>query len=72
MKVSKLIALLKKMPQNLNVGFSHQDNTDYEVAGWAGGVVLFDKKDHNPDIFSHHTDRDAFESMPNRCVVIRG
>jgi len=34
MNVKKLILLLKKMPQNLEVGVAMNDNSEHDVAGW--------------------------------------
>ena len=38
--VRKLIAELKKMPQNLPVGVAMQDNMETEVVGWVGYPIV--------------------------------
>ena len=46
--VRKLIAELKKMPQNLPVGIAMQDNMENEVAGWVG-YLLETTDDYDPE-----------------------
>lgn len=45
MKVKQLISKLKKMPQNMEVGFSHHDNMEGEVAAWVDSVNEVDEVD---------------------------
>jgi hypothetical protein len=45
MKVKQLIRKLKRMPQDLNVGYAHHDNSDGEVAGWVDSVGEADEVD---------------------------
>ena len=45
MNVKQLIRALKKMPQNLEVGFSHHDNSDGEIAAWVESVSMVDEVD---------------------------
>jgi len=40
MNVKKLILLLKKMPQNLEVGVAMNDNSEHDVAGWVCSVII--------------------------------
>ena len=45
MKVKELIKKLKKMPPDLEVGVSHHDNKDGEVAGWVCDASIEDEVD---------------------------
>lgn len=73
MKVKKLIAELKKMPQNLDVKYAHHDNMIYEAAGETDSIMLFDKQDYpQEDRLSGSDDLYMFDNMPNQCVIIRG
>jgi hypothetical protein len=72
MKVNQLIKALQKMPQNLEVGYAHGDNREYEVAGWCIGVMLFDKSEYSEDDIYLEDDKEAFRGMRKRCVIIRG
>ena len=73
MTVRQLIAQLKKMPQNLQVAIAEQDNSEYEASGWVGRTMLFDKKDFpTHERVSGPENEDMFNSMPKKCVIIRG
>ena len=72
MKVKQLIKALQKMPQELEVGYSHGDNREYEVAGWCIGVMLFDKSEFSEDDICLKDDKEAFRNMRDKCVIIRG
>ena len=65
MTVRKLISLLKKMPQHLEVGVSAHDNAEWEVGAWPCSVFLLDKRD-----FAHITDEPMLDDTPDRCVII--
>lgn len=71
MKVKQLIKELKKLPQNLEVGFANHDNYDYEIAGWSSCVVMIEKKDYENENFPCPSDKDIFDGMPNKYVSIR-
>jgi len=43
MTAKQLIAKLRTMPPDAEVGFSSHDNSEYEVQGWALHVDLKDK-----------------------------
>lgn len=60
--VRKLISELKKMPQNLKVGVSMHDNTEYEVAAWVSQVY------DGIEDFSDYSDEDE-NGEP--CVFLR-
>jgi hypothetical protein len=64
--VRKLISLLKKMPQNLEVGVAAHDNSEWEVPAWPCSVFLFERKD-----FLHIKNEPMVDDAPDKCVVIR-
>ena len=68
MKVGQLIAQLKKLPKNLRVGVAHHDNNEEECAGWVFNILEFDKEDFDIDDVE---DKQIFEDMPDRCVILR-
>ena len=72
MTVKQLIAKLQKMPQNLPVVYSHNDNTEWETAGDVFSVTLLDKDEIKPGYKLGRYDQDRYDSMPKRQVVIRG
>lgn len=72
MKVKQLIKELQKMPQNLDVFYAHHDNCAHETAGDCFSVMLFEKKDYSVDDIRLREDKERFEDMPTKCVVIRG
>lgn len=72
MTVKQLIAKLRKMPQNLPVVYSHQDNSEWETAGEICSVVLLDKNEVAPSFKVDQYDQERYDSMPERQVVIRG
>lgn len=65
MTVRKLISLLKKMPQHLEVGVSAHDNSEWEIGGWPCSVVLLDKRN-----YTYITDEPMLDDLPDRCVNI--
>lgn len=69
MKVKQLIRELKKMPQNLEVGFASHDNSESEIQGWAFSTEHVVKSE-----VAEPTLRDeisCFETMPEEWVSIR-
>ena len=74
MTVRGLIKLLRKMPQDLQVGYSAHDNSAHEIADWVHDVTLFDKDD--PEFECSYTeceeDRRWYDDQPERAVVLRG
>ena len=72
MTVQKLIYLLKKMPQHLDVGYSAHDNSEHEVGGNISSVILLVKKEIDPDGIAGADSRDMYDSLPARIVVLRG
>ena len=74
MTVRKLISLLKKMPQNLQVGHADGDNSLWEVSSWPRSVFLLDKASSDVPSKGYLTkeDQDCLDSLPDRVVVIRG
>ena len=65
MTVRKLISLLKKMPQHLEVGVSAHDNSEWEIGAWPCSVTLFKKAD-----WAHITDEPMLDDLPDSCVNI--
>ena len=72
MTVKQLIAELKKQPQKLNVEYAHHDNPEWESAGDVFSVELFEKSDYISNPATLRDDRERFESMPDRVVILRG
>ena len=72
MTVKQLIAKLKKMPQNLEVGFSSSDNSEYEISDWPTKVWLFDKKEIPAPDWINDYDRECYDGLPDKAVVIHG
>lgn len=74
MTARKLISLLKKMPQNLQVQFSAHDNHEWELAGDICSVTLFDKSDPDcqPVGRLNNEDQQWYDDQPDRAVVLRG
>ena len=70
MKVKDLIKELKKMPQNIEVGFRHHDNSEWEVAGWLETVDLFDKKRNKPESYICEEEKNIFKSLPSIFVIL--
>jgi hypothetical protein len=74
MKVKKLIALLKKMPPDLDVYMADHDHSEYETNSLIGDVCLVDKSEmdnyakhlHKNDLFYR-----SFNSTDEVYVVIR-
>jgi hypothetical protein len=71
MTVKELIKELKKMPPNLRIGYSAHDNYDNEIADWISNVSLFSKKGFNDSHLSSDRDRDCFNDLPDKAVVLR-
>lgn len=70
MKVKDLIKELKKMPQNLEVGFSSHDNEAHELQGWAcycDHII----KDQHIDKPMLAEDLACLKDMPDEWVSIR-
>ena len=72
MKVKKLISELKKMPQNLEVGYAHHDNNEWEIAGDVFSVDLFDKDECECPSYVKGSDREWYDSQPQQVVILRG
>ncbi len=70
MKAHQLAKLLLKMP-NVEVGYSHGDNSQHEVAGWCSSVDLLVKSELDTSDFND-LDMDMYNGLPPRTVVIRG
>jgi hypothetical protein len=71
MTVKQLISRLQKMPQNLQVGVSAGDNSPWEIADYPVRVELFDKGEMELPDWISSTDQAAYNSQPQRAVVIR-
>lgn len=72
MKVKKLIALLKKMPQDLDVFYSCHDNAAWELADVPRSVSYGCKSDYVDDVKAYGEDSQRmFERNPEEWVVIR-
>jgi hypothetical protein len=71
MTVGKLISLLKKMPQKVQVGVAAHDNSEHEVAGWPSSVILLDKSEITCPDYADVLDRDRYNSLPQKTVIIR-
>ena len=69
MKVAELIKELKKMPQNIEVGVSAHDNSEFEIAGWPSSVTHRRKKDFDPQD-DPSADVDMIDSNPKEWVDI--
>lgn len=72
MKVAQLIKLLKKMPQDMEVGMSAGDNLEWEVSGWVCSVYHHRKSDFDAsEIFEAHScDPKMFDNNPEEWVTI--
>jgi hypothetical protein len=71
MKVRQLIKHLQKMPQGLEVYYSHHDNAEHETAGLTCSVIHHSKSDYENDYMSRE-DRECLESQPKEWVTIHG
>ena len=77
MTVRKLIAELKKLPQNLQVYYAHNDNSPWEQAGEVFSVE-YCVKEKLREQFSENInslslmDRGDFESLSKQWIAIRG
>lgn len=74
MKVKQLIAILKKMPQNLEVYTSAHDNSSWETAGYTSSVDHHAKEDLREEWDLNNMlskeDLEWFEDNPEEWVVI--
>ena len=68
MTVKQLIAALKKMPQNFEVGVAAHDNLEEECAGWVNFILEFKKEDFDIEDVE---DKRMFKDMPDGCVILR-
>ncbi len=69
MTVKELIKELKRMPQNLEVGFAAHDNQEWELQGWAFSVYHIKKSDYDEPALK--IDIEPFQNMPDEWVSIR-
>lgn len=67
MTAKQLIAKLRKMPPNAEVGFNSHDNCEYELQGWARAVHLLRKEDAEnlPE-----NQRQQLDDMPDEWVCV--
>jgi hypothetical protein len=72
MTAKQLIAKLKKFPGNLEVGYAHGDNSEHEVAGWVFSIMLLDKQNVDPKYIYGKEDQSMLDSLPDKCIVLRG
>jgi len=70
MTVKHLIAVLKKMPQNLQVGIAHHDNSAFEISGWVCYARHEVKADFDSDA-DRSADRNVIADQPDEWVVLR-
>lgn len=68
MKVKQLIAELKKLPQNIEVGTSAHDNYEEECAGWVCSVSHFIKSEFD---INEVAEQDMFRDMPDECIILQ-
>lgn len=74
MKVKKLISLLKKMPQDLDVYTADHDHSEYETNSIIGNVCLVDKSEmdsYTKNLHKNNQLYEAFNSTDEVYVVIR-
>lgn len=74
MKVKKLISILKKMPQDLEVYIADHDHGKFETNNIVGGCELIDKSEMDEDTESRHENNPyykAFNGTEDIYVVIR-
>ncbi len=77
MTVRKLISELKRMPQNLQVYYAHNDNSPWETAGDVFSTAHCVKEDMRKEFQESidclsFLDKQDFESQKKQWVVIRG
>lgn len=72
MKVSQLIAKLKKMPQHAEVGVAAHDNYEWEIAGWVSSVRHHTKMDFvdRVEACGDRESKDMFKSNPEEWVTL--
>ncbi len=71
MTVKQLIKKLKQMPQDLEVGYAHHDNSQFEIAGWCESVDHEIKSDFDPTL-DRSADENMIKAQPEEWVIIRG
>lgn len=72
MKVRDLIKQLKKLPQDAEVGYSHHDNREWEVAGWVDSARYIVKDEYvDKDEIDDRFERQNFEHLPQGWVILR-
>jgi|ETNmetMinimDraft_25_1059894.scaffolds.fasta_scaffold1003100_1 hypothetical protein len=59
------------MPQGLEVGFSHGDNSSFELAGYVNSVVHERKSDFDPEV-DPTADTDMILAQPEEWISLRG
>ena len=74
MKVKELIKHLKKMPPDLNIYYSHSDNSDFEIAGDVHYVAhcTKDRLRGYAKLYGNESDLVMFENFPDEWIIIRG
>lgn len=72
MTVNKLISLLQKMPRELQVGFQDHDASDHEVSSWVESVDLLDKDITSCPDYCDNNEKERYDSLPKKVVVLRG
>lgn len=74
MKVKQLIKELRKLPQDIDVNVSMQDNSRYEIAGHVCTVSHFIKEEYQDEVdlasVTDHSTADMFDAMPEECVIL--
>lgn len=72
MTVKQLIARLRKMPQNLQVGIQAHDSSDHEVYAWPTSVSLLDKADTPlPDwVATNKWEKERYDVLPDEIVIL--
>jgi hypothetical protein len=70
MTVAQLIKQLEKMPKTAQVGVSHGDNYEYEIAGWVNHVDIHHKTDIDGDSIKNKDDREAYAGHPAVWVTL--
>jgi len=72
--VAQLIGKLKKMPQNVEVALSAQDNAEWEISDWVNSVDYLHKRDYIDKITERgdKCEKEMLASNPDHWVVIKG
>jgi hypothetical protein len=72
MKVKELVKKLKRMPQDLELGWQDHDASDYEISSYPREVLLWSKKEYpRPSYVNDRYEVERYKSNPVKCVVIR-